>query len=92
MTTNNLLVELQVEELPPKALKKLGECFANTLAASLTALGLASNEARVTAFASPRRLAVHIPCVAERAADKSIAQKLMPVKVGWMPMVNRPRR
>ena len=33
MTTQNLLVELFVEELPPKALKKLGEAFAQTLAA-----------------------------------------------------------
>ena len=37
MTTQNLLVELFVEELPPKALKKLGESFAATLAASLKA-------------------------------------------------------
>jgi hypothetical protein len=41
MTTKNLLVELFVEELPPKALKKLGEAFAATLADSLKAQGLA---------------------------------------------------
>jgi len=42
MTTKNLLVELFVEELPPKALKKLGEAFATVLADSLKAQGLAA--------------------------------------------------
>ena len=46
MTDNNLLVELFVEELPPKALKKLGEAFAGTLAASLKACGLAAAAAK----------------------------------------------
>jgi glycyl-tRNA synthetase beta chain len=40
MTTKNLLVELFVEELPPKALKKLGEAFALTLAQHLKNAGL----------------------------------------------------
>jgi len=81
MSTQNLLVELFVEELPPKALKKLGESFAGTLAASLKASGLASADAVVTPFASPRRLAVHVTGVAAKAADKSVQQKLMPVAV-----------
>ncbi|QCB47077.1 glycine--tRNA ligase subunit beta [Hydrogenophaga sp. PAMC20947] len=82
MTTQNLLVELFVEELPPKALKKLGDAFATVLADQLKSQGLASAEAVVTAFASPRRLAVHVTAVAERAADKAVSQKLMPVSVG----------
>ena len=41
MTTKNLLVELFVEELPPKALKKLGDAFANQLFEQLKAQGLA---------------------------------------------------
>ena len=45
MSSKNLLVELFVEELPPKALKKLGEAFAGTLAASLKAQGLAVADA-----------------------------------------------
>ena len=81
MSTQNLLVELFVEELPPKALKKLGESFAGTLAASLKASGLAGADAVVTPFASPRRLAVHVTGVAAKAADKSVQQKLMPVAV-----------
>ena len=82
MTTQNLLVELFVEELPPKALKKLGEAFASTLAASLQGQGLASADAVVTPFATPRRLAAHITAVAAQATDKSVSQKLMPVSVG----------
>jgi glycyl-tRNA synthetase beta chain len=77
----NLLVELFVEELPPKALKKLGESFASVLAASLRAQGLAPADAVVTPFASPRRLAVHVTGVAAKAADKPVQQKLMPVSV-----------
>ena len=81
-TTKNLLVELFVEELPPKALKKLGEAFSAALANSLKNAGLALPAATVTAYASPRRLAAHITDVAAVAADKPVAQKLMPVAVG----------
>ncbi len=80
--TKNLLVELLVEELPPKSLKQLGNSFAELLTASLKAQDLVSQEAQVTAYASPRRLAVHITHVAAQAADKAIAQKLMPATVG----------
>mgnify|MGYP003335413924 CR=1 FL=1 len=80
--TANLLVELFVEELPPKALKKLGESFANVLADSLKAQGLAAADAAVTPYASPRRLAVHVTGVAEKAADQPVQHKLMPVAVG----------
>jgi len=82
MTTANLLLELFVEELPPKALKKLGEAFAQVLADSLKAQGLAAGDAAVTSFASPRRLAVHVAAVAAKAADQAVQQKLMPVSVG----------
>uniref|UniRef100_UPI0025C15723 glycine--tRNA ligase subunit beta n=1 Tax=Hydrogenophaga sp. TaxID=1904254 RepID=UPI0025C15723 len=81
-TINNLLVELFVEELPPKALKKLGDAFAHVLAEQLKAQGLADAKATVTAYASPRRLAAHVTGVAVRAADKAVSQKLMPVSVG----------
>lgn len=82
MTTANLLVELFVEELPPKALKKLGEAFAATLSESLVAQGLADPGAAVTNFASPRRLGAHVSGVVARAADKPVSTKLMPVAVG----------
>ncbi len=82
MTTKNLLVELFVEELPPKALRKLGDAFAGVLAEQLTAQGLAAADAVVTPFASPRRLAAHVTGVTAKAADKAVSQKLMPVSVG----------
>ncbi|WP_347485078.1 glycine--tRNA ligase subunit beta [Vandammella animalimorsus] len=82
MTAHNLLVELFVEELPPKALKKLGEAFAGQLFEQLQALGLTAADSQVTPYASPRRLAAHITHVAAKAADKPLRTKLMPVSVG----------
>ena len=82
MTTQNLLVELFVEELPPKALQKLGDAFASVLADQLRAQGLTSADTAVTAYASPRRLAAHVSHVAIKAEDKAVQQKLMPVSVG----------
>ncbi|MGE8320213.1 MAG: glycine--tRNA ligase subunit beta [Comamonas sp.] len=81
-SSQNLLVELFVEELPPKALKKLGDAFAQVLLAQLRAQGLASEASQLTAYASPRRLAAHITAVLPKAADKQVSQKLMPVSVG----------
>ncbi len=78
----NLLVELFVEELPPKALKKLGEAFASAVSDSLKSQGLVDPDAVVAHFASPRRLATHITGVASQAPDKAVSQKLMPVTVG----------
>jgi len=82
MDTKNLLVELFVEELPPKALKKLGEAFAGVLRDQLVAQGLASAISVLTAYASPRRLAMHLTQVRAQAPDKAVSQKLMPVSVG----------
>ncbi len=82
MSTQNLLVELFVEELPPKALKRLGEAFSNTLFETLKAQGLTAESSVTTSFASPRRLAAHVTAVVSQAADKQISQKLMPVSVG----------
>ena len=81
MSTNNLLVELFVEELPPKSLKKLGESFAEILSASLKAQGLAAEDAAVKSYATPRRLAVHISKVLAVAPDQEINEKLMPLSV-----------
>jgi len=81
-TTKNLLVELFVEELPPKALRKLGEAFAGALSASLKSQGLTTEASVVTPFASPRRLAAHLTEVHSHGADKAVSNKLMPVSVG----------
>ncbi len=82
MTTQNLLVELFVEELPPKALQKLGDAFAQVLFDQLKAQGLVGQDSGVTAFASPRRLAAHVSHIWLKAEDKAVQQKLMPVSVG----------
>ena len=80
--SNNLLVELFVEELPPKALRKLGDAFANSIFESLKAQELTANNSEFVAYASPRRLAVQISKVSAQADDKVVSQKLMPVSVG----------
>lgn len=85
MTTKNLLVELFVEELPPKALKKLGDAFAHQLFEQLKAQGLAGADSVVTPFASPRRLAAHVSQVWLKAEDKAVQLKLMPASVGLTP-------
>ena len=82
MPHRNLLVELFVEELPPKALRTLGEAFAEGIAQALARQQLRSEARDWTSFASPRRLAVHLPGVAAQAADRSERVKLMPVAVG----------
>ena len=83
--SRSLLVELLVEELPPKALNRLGEAFAAVLAESLAAQGLAPAGAAVTCYATPRRLAVHVANVAARAADRAQQTKLMPASVALDP-------
>nr|WP_315426901.1 glycine--tRNA ligase subunit beta [uncultured Albidiferax sp.] len=83
MSVKNLLVELFVEELPPKALKKLGDAFAGVLLEQLKAQGLATAESQLTAFASPRRLAAHITAVLRQAADVKVVTKLMPLTVAF---------
>ncbi len=83
MTTKNLLVELFVEELPPKALKKLGESFARTLAESLKAQGLATEHSAVTPFASPRRLAVHLSAVLGEGKQQAVSIKLVPEAIAY---------
>ena len=82
MSTKNLLVELFVEELPPKALKKLGEAFATALADSLKNSGLATAASQITDYATPRRLAVHMTGVLAVAPERAVSTKLMPASVG----------
>ena len=65
----DLLVELGTEELPPTALKQLGEQFALLMKTALTDAGLA-NDPDCDWFATPRRLAVRVAAVAKRGADQ----------------------
>jgi glycyl-tRNA synthetase beta chain len=82
MTAANLLVELFVEELPPKALPHLGRAFASGLSEALRAQGLLLESSATTAFASPRRLGAHIGAVLPKAPDRALHVKLMPASVG----------
>jgi len=80
--TRALLVELFTEELPPKALEKLGTAFAQGIHDALARSGLTDAATAPVAFATPRRLAVHIAAVRAQAPDQEYAERLMPVKVG----------
>lgn len=82
MLNRSLLVELQTEELPPKALEKMGQAFADGVANVLSQRHLLQGDSTITAYATPRRLAVHITHVAQQAADQPFSEKLMPTKVG----------
>jgi glycyl-tRNA synthetase beta chain len=82
MITRPLLVELFTEELPPKALPKLGQAFADGLCAALAQHGLVGKENTIVAFASPRHLAVRLTQVHDEAPEQAFSEKLMPVKVG----------
>ena len=78
----SLLLELQAEELPPKALSSLSSAFSQGVFNSLAQQGLLGGDSQMRPFATPRRLAVHISKVSAKAADKLIQVKLMPVSVG----------
>lgn len=82
MNTQNLLIELLTEELPPKALKRLAVAFADGIGKSLQQQCLTTDDSRTTTFATPRRLAVHLTAVLAQAPEQRISQKLMPVKIG----------
>jgi glycyl-tRNA synthetase beta chain len=82
MSSRALLVELFTEELPPKALPKLGQAFAQGLHDALQTLGLIEATCTIEPFATPRRLGVRLSAVLAVAPDQSFSEKLMPVKVG----------
>lgn len=76
-----LLVELLTEELPPKALVKLGAAFAAGIVNGLKARDLLDADSAATAYATPRRLAVSITKVRAVSPDKSVREKVLPVSV-----------
>lgn len=77
-----LLVELLTEELPPKALQKLGQSFAQGIEQALRQHDLLAESCTVTDFATPRRLAVRLSAVLQQAPDRDYTEKLMPAKIG----------
>ncbi len=78
-----LLVELQTEELPPKALKALGEAFASAVVEGLGRVGLVEADTGFETFATPRRLAVRVPAVRVQAADREVVERLMPKAIAF---------
>ncbi|QJR13674.1 glycine--tRNA ligase subunit beta [Usitatibacter palustris] len=77
-----LLVELICEELPPKALARLGAAFANGLRDGLAKRGLIDPKEEALAFSTPRRLAAGFRQVRAASEPKAIEVKLMPVSIG----------
>jgi glycyl-tRNA synthetase beta chain len=76
-----LLVELLTEELPPKALARLGDAFAEGIAQRLAARDLIEGELSFERYATPRRLAVTIKNVRSVAPEKHVREKVLPVSV-----------
>ena len=76
-----LVVELLTEELPPKALPRLGEAFAAGIETGLREGGFLGEASQMTPYATPRRLAVAITDVLAIAPDTEVVDKLMPLKV-----------
>ena len=81
MTTATLLVELLTEELPPKALSRLGDVFAAQIHAGLASRKLLTAGDTYQSFATPRRLAILVPGVLAVAPDALVTEKIMPVSV-----------
>ncbi|WP_118804166.1 glycine--tRNA ligase subunit beta [Neisseria lactamica] len=75
MMTQTLLIELLTEELPPNALNNLGNHFAAAVAEGLEKAQLVDGAAELTAYASPRRLAVQVKNVKAVQADQKIVKK-----------------
>ncbi|WP_112072367.1 glycine--tRNA ligase subunit beta [Haemophilus influenzae] len=73
MTTQNFLVEIGTEELPPKALKTLATSFADNVEAELNQAGLTFD--KIKWFASPRRLAVKVLNLATQQPSKEIEKR-----------------
>lgn len=81
--TAPLLVELRTEELPPKALQRLSEAFASALVNGLAQHHLIAADApAIERFATPRRLAVRVPGVLDRAPDREQVVKGPSLAVG----------
>ncbi|KMT66217.1 glycine--tRNA ligase subunit beta [Catenovulum maritimum] len=73
MTTENLLIELGTEELPPKSLRKLAEAFAENFTAELAGANLAFEN--IKWLASPRRLALIVTALADKQADQVVEKR-----------------
>ena len=80
-----LLVELLTEELPPKALQKLGQAFADGIRKTLEQHHLLAPGCTATDYSTPRRLGVVLGSVLSQAPDQAYTEKLMPAQIGLTP-------
>ncbi|PZW65990.1 glycyl-tRNA synthetase beta chain [Pseudomonas sp. URMO17WK12:I1] len=81
MSALDFLVELGTEELPPKALKALGESFLAGIEKGLKAAGLSYRGARY--YAAPRRLAVLVEQLATEQPDRTVNLDGPPVQAAF---------
>lgn len=81
--TQTLLVELLTEELPPKALGRLGESFAETLRAQLASREFLDSASRLSWYATPRRLAARLTSVLAQSPSRQEVKRLMPSKIAF---------
>lgn len=81
MATQDFLVELGTEELPPKALKPLSDALTAGITQGLTDAGIGFGE--VESFAAPRRLAVRVRNLADAQPDKSVEKRGPAVKAAF---------
>ena len=81
MATQDFLVELGTEELPPKALKPLSDAFTAGIAKGLEDAGIAFG--KLESFAAPRRLAVRVRDLADAQPDKSVEKRGPAVKAAF---------
>ena len=81
--SDNLLIEVFTEELPPKSLRRLGDAFSEGIFTALKSAGLTSASSQVTGYATPRRLAVMITDVLAQAPDYPVREKLLPTSIAF---------
>ena len=81
--SDNLLIEVFTEELPPKSLRRLGDAFSESISSALKDAGLLSKNSVATGFATPRRLAVQVTDVLSQALDYPVREKLLPTSIAF---------
>ncbi|MBZ5487408.1 glycine--tRNA ligase subunit beta [Halomonas aquamarina] len=73
MAVDTLLLELGAEELPPTALDALSDAFAAGIEKGLQEAEIAFQG--VTAYATPRRLAVQVSALADKQPDREVERR-----------------
>jgi len=72
---DTLLVEILTEELPPKLLQNLSNSFSEGIFNGLDQSCLLTSESKLTAYVTPRRLAVSITSVLDAQAERQVERR-----------------